>query len=55
MSSPITSENQKSVKVLEELLAKLTVSKSKDEATYAAENLASFINGPIEEMEVPTK
>lgn len=51
----IAAENQKSIKVLDELLQKLTVSKTKDEATYAAENLATFINGPIEEHEVPTK
>lgn len=51
----VASENQKSVKVLEELLQKLSVSKTKADATYAAENLATFINGPIEEHEVPTK
>ncbi|CUS12761.1 unnamed protein product [Tuber aestivum] len=51
----VASENQKSVKVLDELLQKLSVSKTKDDATYAAENLATFINGPIEEHEVPTK
>ncbi|CAZ79971.1 unnamed protein product [Tuber melanosporum] len=51
----VASENQKSVKVLDELLQKLSVSKTKADATYAAENLATFINGPIEEHEVPTK
>ncbi|KAF8249773.1 ARM repeat-containing protein [Wilcoxina mikolae CBS 423.85] len=55
MSPAAVSENQKSVKVLDELLQKLTISKTKDEATYAAENLATFINGPIEEHDVPTK
>lgn len=55
VSSVAASENQKSVKVLDELLQKLTLSKTKDEATYAAENLATFINGPIEEHDVPTK
>ena len=54
-SSVISSENQKSVKVLDELLQKLTVSKTAEETRYAAENLATFINGPIEEQEVPTK
>ncbi|KAF3908155.1 hypothetical protein AA313_de0200468 [Arthrobotrys entomopaga] len=48
------SENAKSVKVLEDLLAKLSVSKG-DETEYAAKNLATFVNGPIEEHEVPTK
>lgn len=54
-TSDVAAENQKSVKVLDELLQKLTISKTKDEATYAAENLATFINGPIEEHDVPTK
>ncbi|CCX13130.1 elongation factor [Pyronema domesticum] len=48
------SENSKSVKALDELLQKLTISKTKEEATYAAENLASFINGPIDAA-VPTQ
>jgi elongation factor 3 len=48
------SENIKSVKALDELLQKLTISKTKEEATYAAENLASFINGPIDAA-VPTQ
>lgn len=54
-ASNIASENQKSVKVLDELLQKLTISKTKEDAEYAAENLATFINGPIEESAVPTK
>ncbi|TGZ78531.1 hypothetical protein EX30DRAFT_350928 [Ascodesmis nigricans] len=52
--SDIASENKKSVKVLDELLQKLTISKTKEDAEYAAENLATFINGPIEESAVPT-
>jgi elongation factor 3 len=54
-ASNIASENQKSVKVLDELLNKLSISKTAEDAEYAAENLATFINGPIEENEVPTK
>jgi elongation factor 3 len=50
-----TKENAKSIKVLDELMAKLTVSKSQDETNAAARNLATFINGPIEEAEAPTK
>jgi elongation factor 3 len=51
----IASENAKSVKVLDELLSKLNVSKTNDEASYAAGNLASFINGPIEENTTPVE
>lgn len=49
------SENQKSVKVLDELLGQLTISKTADETTAAAGNIATFINGPIEEHDAPTK
>lgn len=51
----VASEHAKSVKVLEELLGKLTVSKTADETNAAATNLATFINGPIEEHDAPTK
>ncbi|KAF2401720.1 ARM repeat-containing protein [Trichodelitschia bisporula] len=47
-------ENQKSVKVLEELLAKLSVSKAQDEINASAHDLATFINGDIEEGDAPT-
>jgi elongation factor 3 len=49
------SENTKSVKVLDELLNKLTVSRSQDETSAAANGLACFINGAIEENDAPTK
>ena len=49
------SENAKSVQVLDELLGKLTISKTADETSAAANNIASFINGPIEEHDAPTK
>lgn len=49
------SENNKSVKVLEELLSKLTVSKAQDEINSAAASIATFINGDIEEADAPTK
>ncbi len=49
------SENQKSVKVLDELLSQLTISKTADETNAAAGNIATFINGPIEEHDAPTK
>jgi elongation factor 3 len=51
----IKSENAKSVKVLEELLSKLTVSKAQDEINAASLDLATFINGDIEEADAPTK
>ena len=49
------SENQKSVKVLDELLNKLSISKTADESSEAAGNIATFINGDIEEHDAPTK
>ncbi|KAI9805079.1 MAG: translational elongation factor EF-1 alpha [Sarcosagium campestre] len=51
----VASENAKSVKVLDELLSKLSVSSTADETNAAAGNIASFINGPIEEHDAPTK
>ena len=49
------SENAMSVKVLDELLSKLNISKTQDETNAAAINIATFINGPIEEHDAPTK
>lgn len=49
------SENQKSIQVLDELLAKLSISKSADETSAAAGSIATFINGDIEEHDAPTK
>ena len=49
------SENQKSVKVLDELLNKVSISKNAVETTEAASNIATFINGDIEEADAPTK
>lgn len=56
-SVPATSskETAKSVGVLEELLKNLSISKSQDETNAAASSIASLLNGPIEETEVPTK
>jgi elongation factor 3 len=54
-SGKVASENAKSIKVLDELMAKLSVSKSQDDTNAAAQNIASFINGPIEEAAAPTK
>lgn len=49
------SENLKSIKVLDELLSKLSISKTADETSATAGNIATFINGPIEEHDAPTK
>lgn len=49
------SENAQSVKVLDELFQKLTVSKEQDEIKQSSSELASFINGRIEDQAVPTK
>ncbi|KAF9693239.1 hypothetical protein EKO04_008878 [Ascochyta lentis] len=54
-ASAIKSENSKAVKVLEELLSKLTVSKAQDEINASASSIATFINGDIEEADAPTK
>ncbi|KAF1811456.1 elongation factor 3 [Eremomyces bilateralis CBS 781.70] len=49
------SENKKSFKVLEDLFAKLSVAKAQDEINASTINIATFINGDIEEADVPTK
>ena len=54
-SKAVASENAKSIKVLDELLGQLNLSKTADETNTAATNIASFINGPIEEHDAPVK
>ncbi|KAH8809132.1 armadillo-type protein [Xylogone sp. PMI_703] len=54
-SSAGNMETKNSIKVLDELMAKLTVSKAQDEINAATHNLATFINGDIEDKETPTK
>ncbi|KAK4161563.1 putative fungal-specific cytosolic translation elongation factor 3 [Cladorrhinum sp. PSN259] len=51
----VASENAQSVKVLDELFQKLTVSKEADAIKEASANLASFINGRIEDLDTPTR
>ena len=51
----VKSENAKSVKVLDDLMAQLTIAKTADETKDAAQNVAAFINGDIEEHDAPTK
>ena len=50
-----TKENKNSLKVLDELMAKLNISKAQEDINAATHNLAIFINGPIEESDAPTK
>jgi len=54
-AAAVKSENQKSMKVIEELLAKLTVSKAQEDINAASLDLASFINGEIVEGDAPTR
>ncbi|KAI0015738.1 armadillo-type protein [Xylariomycetidae sp. FL0641] len=48
-------ENAQSMKVLDDLMKNLTVSKDAAEIKDASHALASFINGPIEDQAAPTK
>jgi elongation factor 3 len=51
----VKAENSKAVKVLEELLGKLNISKAQDEINASALDIATFINGDIEEGDAPVK
>ncbi|TVY75695.1 Elongation factor [Lachnellula suecica] len=51
----MATENKNSVKILDELMAKLNISKAQEDINAATTNLATFINGPIEEHDAPTK
>lgn len=51
----MSSENAQSVKVLDELFQKLTVSKEAADIKESSSSLASFMNGRIEDQDVPTK
>jgi elongation factor 3 len=55
MPSAIKNENAQAVKVLEELLQKLTVSKEQADINSASINLANYVNGDIEEQAAPTQ
>ncbi|KAF2666770.1 elongation factor [Microthyrium microscopicum] len=48
-------ENATSVKAIEEMLKKLNVSQAEDEIRESSLSLATFVNGDIEEGDVPTK
>jgi elongation factor 3 len=48
-------ETKQSLATLEELLKTLSLSKAQDEANATAQNVATLLNGPIEESAVPEK
>ena len=48
-------ENQTSLKVLDELMAKLNISKDQADINAATASLSTFINGEIETKDAPTK
>jgi elongation factor 3 len=49
------SENSKAIKVLDDLFQQLTVSKAPEEVIAASNNIATYINGDIEERDAPTQ
>jgi elongation factor 3 len=51
----VAKENKGSVKVLEELLSKLSVSKAPEDVKSSSFEIATFINGNIQEADAPTK
>jgi len=54
MSAP-AAENAGSAQVLEKLMEKLVLSKEADAVKQSTVDLASFINGHIEDLETPSK
>jgi elongation factor 3 len=54
-TSQAAAENAKSLKVLDELMQKLSISKEADAIKESAGALATFINGRIADLETPTK
>jgi len=49
------SENSKSVKAVEELLSKLNISKEQDQILSVSQDLATLVNGDIEDADAPTQ
>jgi elongation factor 3 len=54
-STMASKENKTSLKVLDDLMAKLTISKEQDAINDASRNLAIFVNGDIETKDAPVK
>jgi len=55
MPSQVAAENAQSVKVLDELMQKLTISKEADAIKESSVALASFINGRIQDLDTPSR
>jgi elongation factor 3 len=55
MPSQSAAENAQSVKVLDELMQKLTISKEADAIKESSVALASFINGRIQDLDTPIR
>ncbi|KAK4454257.1 elongation factor 3 [Podospora aff. communis PSN243] len=55
MPSQSATENAQSVKVLDELMQKLTISKEADAIKESSVALASFINGRIQDLDTPIR
>ena len=55
MPSQVSAENAQSVKVLDELMQKLTISKEAADVKQSSVALASFINGRIQDLDTPTR
>ena len=51
----VKSENKQSIKVLDELLSQLNISKEQAQINGVSQEIATFINGDIEEKDAPTK
>jgi elongation factor 3 len=54
-AADVSAENAKSVKVLDELMQKLSISKEADAIKQASTEIASFVNGRIEDLDTPTR
>ena len=55
MDAQTAAENAKSIKVLDDLMQKLTLSKEADAIKESSMALAAFINGRIEDLDTPTR
>lgn len=55
MDSQVVAENAKSVKVMDELMQKLSLSKEPADINQASSALATFINGRTEDLDTPDR
>jgi elongation factor 3 len=54
-ASNASMSSKNSQKILDELMAKLWISKAQEDINAATHNIATFINGDIEEGDAPVK